>query len=316
VKLKEKILELLSFLIFIKFINIISINLIKLFNFQIKGDSFFNKFFYKALLIHYKKNFNKESYRFINEKLYFIKGKKFSDLVKKKYLLCMGDVGKLYDDLNTFKLNNYDINKLDYKGLPFKEVFKCYNYLKKIEKDNSANQIVLAQLGSASGHDLIWTLKNTNIRNFISSDISQSALDFQKKDIFNQDLFNKVKSLKVEFVKQSCTELSGYFTNPKFQENIKVILGKGSLQYETPENIIIFFTNISKTKNLYLSISQPLDNNFLKFSSNDFFSSYRGHFSFNHNYKALSEKFGMRIIDYGFTELGGITNINLLAKSE
>lgn len=314
--LKKKILEIFSYLLFIKFINIISINLIKLFNFQIFGNNFFNKFFYRALHIYYKKNINNENYRIINEKLYFIRGKKFSDLIKKKYLLAMPNVGEIYDKNNVLKSNNYDISKLDYKGLPYREVFKCYDYLNKIEKDNSAKQILLFQLGSASGHDLIWVLKNTNINNFISSDISESALDFQKKYIFDQDLFNKNKNLKIEFIKQSCIELSEYLINPKFQDNIIVIFGKGSLQYETPENIKSFFNNLAHVKNLYLSISQPLSNNFLELSNNDFLSSYRGHFSFNHNYKLLAEKFGMRIIDYSFTNLDGVNNINLLAKSK
>jgi len=314
--LKKFFFEIFSYLIFIKFINKISINLIRLFNYQIYGKSFLNKLFYRALQIHYKKILNQESYRYINEKLYFIKSKKFSDLLKKKYLLANPNVGEIYDNYNEFKLSNYDISKIAYKGLPFRKVFKCYDYIKKIEKNSSAYKIVLAQLGSGSGHDLIWVLKNTNIRNLISSDICQSILDFQKKIFFNQDFFNKNKSLKVKFVKQSCMELSEYLVNPKFEFNIKVILGKGSLQYETPENIKFFFSNIAKTKNLYLSISQPTSNNFLKFTKNDFLSSYRGQFSFNHNYKLLSEKYGMKILDYSFTDLDGVCNVNLLAKSK
>ena len=114
----------------------------------------------------------------------------------------------------------------------------------------------------------------------------------------------------------SCLELSEYLIDPKFQDKIKVVFGKGSLQYETPENIIIFFNNISNIKNLYLSISQPLKSNFLAFSNDNFLSSYRGQFSFNHNYKIISEKTGMRTIKYSSVDCDGVSNINLLAKSE
>lgn len=315
--MKKKFLKIFSFLIFNKFLINISLNIIKLLNYQIYSRNFLNKFFYRILQIYYDKITDPENYRFINKKLYIIKGKKFSDLIKKKYLLNMPNTGEHYDHKHILKINNYDISKIMYKSFHFREVFKCYEYIKLIEGSNHLGEILLAQLGSASGHDLIWVLKNTGIKNLISTDISQEALDFQKKNIFKQDfIMNKNDEIKVEFAKMSCLELSEYLIDPKFQDKIKVVFGKGSLQYETPENVIIFFNNISNIKNLYLSISQPLKSNFLAFSNANFLSSYRGQFSFNHNYKIISEKSGMRTIKYSSVDCDGVSNINLLAKSE
>ena len=55
------------------------------------------------------------------------------------------------------------------------------------------------------GHDIIWCIKNTSIKNYISSDISQSALEYQSKNIFKDIIENNkariIQNFKVELAK-------------------------------------------------------------------------------------------------------------------
>ena len=254
-----------------------------------------------------------EEYKFIDTYLYHCDSKEFTELLKKKYLDNLPNPGKVYDELNPLKEVDYNINKLNYKNIQFTKVFKCYDYanniiIKFFSRHNfRASRICLS-------HDIIWCIKNTSIKNYISSDISQSALEYQSKNIF-KDIIENNKA-RIEFQKLSCVELAKLFSEKRFENKIKIILCKGSLQYEPPSEILNFFNNISKIKNLYLLISNPADTFFLKDISSEFFlSSYRKSFSFSHNYRLLNKLRGIEELDYEETHFDDTTNINLLCKT-
>lgn len=312
--MKKILINLLSILLFQKLFKNIFLKFLKKNNFQFFSNRFFNKLFYRILRSKMSSIKGSEEYKSIDTYLYHCDSKEFTELLKKKYLDNLPNPGKVYDELNPIKEVDYNINKLDYKNIQFAKVFKCYDYVKKISLSNSSQDIVLGQVGSASGHDIIWCIKNTSIKNYISSDISQSALEYQSKKIF-KDIIEKNKA-RIEFQKLSCVELAKLFSEKRFENKIKIILGKGSLQYEPPYEILNFFNIISKMKNLYLAISQPLDTFFLKDVSSEFFlSSYRKSFSFNHNYRLINRLRGIEELDYEETHFDDTTNVNLLSKT-
>ena len=311
--MKKILIYLLSILLFQKLFKNVFLKFLKKNNFQFFSNRFFNKLFYRVLRSKMSSIKDPEKYKSIDTYLYHCDNKEFSELLKKKYLDANPNPGKIYDELNPIKEVDYNINKLDYKNIQFAKVFKCYNYVKKISLSNSQD-IVLGQVGSASGHDIIWCIKNTNIKNYISSDISSSALEYQSKNIFKDIIKNN--RTKIEFQKLSCVELAKLFLKKRFENKIKIILCKGSLQYETPCEILKFFNIVSKIKNLYLAISQPADTFFLKNISSEFYlSSYRKFFSFNHNYRLINRLGGIEELDYEEFHFDCTTNVNLLSKT-
>ena len=311
--MKQSILNFFSFIFFCCFKKLI-IYIIKKFNFQLLSQNVLNKFFYRTLQIYLSKILNREEYVSITKALYYVEDKKFREIVIRKYLEVMPNPGLIYHKFNEFDKFDHNLDLIKYKNLNFTKVFKCYNFVQQVLEKYSPNDVVLLQLGSASGHDLVWALKKTKIKEIISTDISNSALDFQKHKNLKKYILDDSK--KIDFYKMNCIEAADLLKEKKFKDKIKIILGKGSLQYETPAGIQIFFEKISKIRNLYLCSSQPVDAKFMKlYTDQDFLSSYRMSFSFNHNYNLISKKYNMLNKGYSEVEIDDKMNINLLAKS-
>lgn len=314
IRMKLLILNFFAFFFFNNFTKISTIYVIKKFNFQFLSQNILNKFFYRILRIYLDKISKRDEYIFITKQLYHSEEKKFREIAINKYLKIMPNPGLTYYEYNEFEKFDYNLNLIKYKNLSFIKVFKCYEYVNKILERYSAKNVVLLQLGSASGQDLVWVLKKTKIREIISTDISNPALDFQKHTTLKNFILND--NHKIDFYKMNCLQAADLLKEKKFKDKIKIILGKGSLQYETPAGINIFFEKISKIQNIYLSISQPVSLRFMNnYTNKDFLSSYRGSFSFNHNYHLISKKYNMLIERYSEVELNDIININLMAKS-
>mgnify|MGYP001253575456 CR=1 FL=1 len=312
--MKLSILNFLSFLFFFSSGKKYVIYIIKKFNFQLLSQNVLNKFFYRILQIYLNKIRNREEYVSITKALYYSEDKKFSEITINKYLENMPNPGLIYHKFNEFDKFDYNLDLIKYKNFNFKKVFNCYDYVQEVAEEYSTNDVVLLQLGSASGHDIVWALKKTKIKEIISTDISNSALDFQKNKTLKNFILDN--NQKIDFYKMNCIEAVDFLKEKKFKDKIKIILGKGSLQYETPRGIQIFFEKISRIRNLYLCSSQPVDIKFMKlYTDKDFLSSYRLSFSFNHNYGLISKNYNMFNKRYSEIEIGDKMNINLLVKS-
>jgi len=155
---------------------------------------------------------------------------------------------------------------------------KVLNFIKERNFQNQKD-VYLIQIGSASGRDLqFFTNQFPNI-NFISTDVDEEIINFQKR-MYN---FNNWK-----FYKCSAEDLHLVIKNSKLADKELIIIDCGSLQYCHPFFIDQFFVSISKFKKVNLFINSPIS---LKFLTTEKKSSYRSTLSFSHNYSYFCIKY-------------------------
>jgi hypothetical protein len=178
-----------------------------------------------------------------------------------------------FEDLKKRKVGSIT----DYENRPIYQ--KIVNHIKKNKLDQN-NDTFIIQLGSSSGRDLIFFKKYFPKLNYISTDVSDEILNFQKKQYINDNLkyFNC-------FAEDIIKCINYFEINNK---NI-ILFSIGSLQYVVPYFLKNFFLSILKIKNLNLFICEPVKLSFI--DKNKEFSEYRGKASYSHLYEKYSLKF-------------------------
>ena len=166
---------------------------------------------------------------------------------------------------------------------PFFE--RMINFIKLNNLSDDKNTYII-QLGSSSGRDLEFFLKIFPKLNYISTDVNDEILDFQKE---------KYSYPNFKYFKCYAEDIDECINHFKISEKNIILYSSGSLQYVNPFFLKEFFSKIKNYKNLNLFISEPVSLLFI--DNNKLISDYRGKISFSHRYDEYAKNSNLNIIE-------------------
>lgn len=156
---------------------------------------------------------------------------------------------------------------------------KIVNFIKINKLDNN-NDVSIIQLGSSSGKDLEFFYNYFPKLNYISTDINDEILNFQKE---------KYKYSNFRFFKCHAEDIDKCINYFQLEDKNIILFSVGSLQYVAPFFLKEFFSKLKKIKKINLYINDPVNLPFI--DSGKDLSQYRGKCSFSHRYKNYAEEF-------------------------
>ena len=163
---------------------------------------------------------------------------------------------------------------------------KMINFIKKNSLSEDENTYII-QLGSCSGRDLEFFYKIFPKLNYISTDINDEILDFQREK-YNYPNF--------KFFMCYAEDIDKCISHFKISNKNLIIFSDGSLQYVNQYFIKDFFLKIKKYPALNLFLSEPVS---LKFIDNlNKISDNRSNISFSHSYNFYAKEVDMKIIEF------------------
>jgi hypothetical protein len=162
---------------------------------------------------------------------------------------------------------------------------RMINYIKSINLSDDKNTYII-QLGSSSGRDLEFFLKIFPKLNYISTDINDEILDFQKE---------KSSYPNLKYFKCFAEDIDECINHFKISDKNIILFSNDSLQCVNPFFLEEFFSKIKNYKILNLFISEPV--NLLFLDNSGLISEYRGNISFSHRYDEYAKKSGFNIIE-------------------
>ena len=176
-----------------------------------------------------------------------------------------------------------NLQKRKYGNMKFNEANPIFaemvNYIKSNKFDEDKNSYII-QIGSSSGCDLEFFYKIFPKINYISTDVSDEIIHFQKE---------KHKYENFSFFKCKAENIDECFKKYDLQYKKVIIFSSSSLQYAHPYHLEIFFNKLKLLKNLNLFICETVNYNFLE--KGIYKSKFIGDYSFSHNYKKYAENF-------------------------
>lgn len=194
---------------------------------------------------------------------------------------------------NHFKtLNN--LKELKVGKLPGNEALPIFEkIINFIEHENLGlnDNTYIVQLGSSSGRDIEFFLNLYPELKYISTDINDEILNFQKKKYQYGNLY---------FYKCYAEEIDKCIKYFSLQNKKVILFSSGSLQYVNPLFLKDFFEKIKILNNLDLFINEPLSLNFLKMKKKDSF--YRGNTSYSHRYDKYVNNANLKLIEHFIIE--------------
>lgn len=193
--------------------------------------------------------------------------------------------GKHFKTLNELKVRKVGLLTLDEST---KIYSKIINYIKTNNLDNNQDLYII-QLGSCSGRDLEFFRNQFPSLNYISTDVNDEILNFQKTK-YSYNNFSYYKCFAEDINK--CIE---YYN---LKNKSIIVFSVSSLQYVVPFYLKEFFDIINNYADINVFISEPVSLNFIE--ANNECSRYRGNTSFSHNYKIFSKK--LNILEYDVIE--------------
>jgi len=163
-----------------------------------------------------------------------------------------------------------------------------------IKNNNLENdkKIFIIQIGSSSGMDLKFLYDQFSKLNYISTDVNDEILDFQKE---------KYTFTNFKFFKCHAEEIDQCFEQFNLKEKKIILFSIGSATLIVPYLLNIFFAKIKCHKNLILFLQEPIDSRFIK-TSREANSQLRNFTSFTHNYKQYAKKNNLKIIQEQITK--------------
>ena len=175
-------------------------------------------------------------------------------------------------------LKSYKVGTIsDWENRPIFQEIVDHIKDNKLEKNKNT---ILIQIGSSSGKDLEFFYNYFPEINYISTDINDEILNFQKK----QFDYNNLKYYKC-FAEDIVNCINFFSIKDK---NI-LLFSIASLQYVLPNYLKNFFSSIKDIKNLNLFICEPVKLSFIDKDKD--FSEYRGKASFTHLYDKYASGF-------------------------
>ena len=160
----------------------------------------------------------------------------------------------------------------------------------KYIKDNHLSEdkdTFIIQIGSSSGLDLKFFYDQFPKLNYISTDINDEILNYQKEK-FN--LHNNFK-----FFKCYAEEIDKCFEKFNLKKKRIILFSRGSLQYVVPYFLEIFFSKIKLHKDSILFLCEPVVLKSIK-NTVRLSAEHRSKISFSHNYRQIAQKNGLGII--------------------
>jgi hypothetical protein len=158
------------------------------------------------------------------------------------------------------------------------------DYIKNNQLEENKN-VYIIQLGSCSGTDLIFFYKLFPKLNYISTDVNNEFLDFQKE---------KYKYPNFKFYVCYAEDIDKCINYFQLENKILILFSRGSLQFVNPYYIKEFFDKINKYNNLNNFIVEPVSLSFIDNSKK--MSEHRGNISFSHRYDEYANEAKMKII--------------------
>lgn len=192
---------------------------------------------------------------------------------------------KIYFDKapkNFNELKKIKVGKIS--GIDASPIYReIYNFIKKNELNNSKTSLI--QIGSCSGSDLLFFENYFKKIKYISTDINNEIINFQKKNI---------KKKKILYFKCYADEINKCIEKHCQDSKNLIIFSIGSLQYVNPFFLKKMHSNLTKkfNKKINLFINEPILNFKNKDSTNE--SLCKGSFSFSHNYDGYFKKFKLK----------------------
>ena len=162
---------------------------------------------------------------------------------------------------------------------------RMINFIKSNNLSDDKNSYII-QLGSSSGRDLEFFLKIFPKLNYISTDVNDEILDFQKE---------KYSYPNLKYFKCYAEDIDECINHFKISNKNIILFSSGSLQYVNPFFLEEFFLKIKNYKNLNLFINEPV--NLLFIDNNKLISNYRGSISFSHRYDKYAKNSNFNIIE-------------------
>lgn len=166
----------------------------------------------------------------------------------------------------------------------FENIIKFIKTNKLEQNDNT----YIIQVGSSSGRDLEFFINQFPKLNYISTDISDEILDFQKE---------KYNYPNLKYFKCYAEDIDDCINHFGIKNKNIILFSSGSLQYVHPLFIENFFKKVKNINNCNLFLTEPVN---LKLISNkkNLISDNRGKISFSHLYNIYAKNLGVNIIDY------------------
>ena len=196
--------------------------------------------------------------------------------------LTEGYYNKHFQTLDELKKRRIGIMPLNDVALIFEKII---NFIKSNHLSDDENTYII-QLGSSSGRDLEFLLKIFPKLNYISTDVNNEILDFQKE---------KYNYSNLKYFKCYAENIDECVNHFKISDKNIILFSSGSLQYVNPFFFEEFFSKIKNYKNLNLFISEPVSLLFIDNSS--LISDNRANTSFSHRYDEYAKKLGFNIIE-------------------
>lgn len=222
---------------------------------------------------YFNKLKNKEEIRELtNSTLIDGEGKKWAEYYYNKHFQTL-------DELKKRRIGIMSLND----GLPIFE--RMINYIKSNNLSDDKNSYII-QLGSSSGRDLEFFLKIFPKLSYISTDVNDEILNFQKE---------KYSYPNLKYFKCYAEDIDKCINHFKISEKKIILFSSSSLQYVNPFYLEIFFSKMKNYKNFNLFINEPLSLSFIE--NNKLISDYRGNTSFSHRYDEYAKKLGLNIIN-------------------
>ena len=162
---------------------------------------------------------------------------------------------------------------------------RMINYIKTNNLSDDKNTYII-QLGSSSGRDLDFFLKIFPKLNYISTDVNDEILDFQKE---------KYSYPNFKYFKCYAEDIDECINHFKISEKNIILFSSGSLQYVNPFFLEEFFQKIKNYKNLNLFISEPVSLLFI--DNNKLISDNRANISYSHRYDKYAKNSNFNIIE-------------------
>ena len=162
---------------------------------------------------------------------------------------------------------------------------RVINYIKTNNLSDDKNTYII-QLGSSSGRDLEFFLKIFPKLNYISTDVNDEILDFQKE---------KYSYPNFKYFKCYAEDIDECINHFKISDKNIILFSSGSLTYVNPFFLKEFFSKIKNYKNLNLFISEPVSLLFI--DNNKLISDNRAIISFSHRYDEYAKNSNLNIIE-------------------
>ena len=149
---------------------------------------------------------------------------------------------------------------------------KMVNFIKSNNLTDDQDTYII-QLGSSSGNDIEFFLKTFPKLNYISTDINDEILDFQKE---------KYNYSNLKYFKCYAEDIDECINNFNISDKNIILFSCGTLQYVNPSFLKEFFLKLRKYQKLNFFALEPISLSFI--DDNKKISDHRVNISFSHRY--------------------------------